>query len=157
MRFLKKNFNILSSDEFVNILKSNSFKKKPSVLLTFDDGYKDHFKYVFPVLNKLKISGFFFPVTSTLKRNLLLNVNKIHLILEKVFDKKKLLNRIFEEIELKTGKKPWWKIWRKTLGTPDYYKLEKEVDANLQGLYLKAKKSRTPLKQVIDNYVKYTL
>ena len=106
MRFLKKNFNILSSDEFTNILKSNSFKKKPSVLLTFDDGYKDHFKYVFPVLNKLKISGFFFPVTSTLKRNLLLNVNKIHLILEKVFDKKKLLNRIFEEIELKTGKKP---------------------------------------------------
>ena len=59
--------------------------------------------------------------------------------------------------ELKTGKKPWWKIWRKTLGTPDYYKLEKEVDANLQGLYLKAKKSRKPLKQIIDNYVKYTL
>ena len=50
-----------------------------------------------------------------------------------------------KEIEIKTGKKKWWKIWRKTLGTPDYYKLEKEVDANLQGLYLKAKKSRTPL------------
>jgi cytidyltransferase-like protein len=62
-----------------------------------------------------------------------------------------------EREELRTGKKPWWKIWRKTLGTPDYYKLEKEVDANLQGLYLKAKKSRTPLKQVIDNYVKYDL
>ena len=62
-----------------------------------------------------------------------------------------------EREELRTGKKPWWKIWRKTLGTPDYYKLEKEVDANLQGLYLQAKKSRRPLKQVIDNYVKYTL
>jgi hypothetical protein len=62
-----------------------------------------------------------------------------------------------EREEIKTGKKKWWKIWRKTLGTPDYYKLEKEVDANLQGLYLKAKKQRTPLKDVIDNYVKYTL
>ena len=62
-----------------------------------------------------------------------------------------------EREELRTGKKPWWKIWRKTLGTPYYYKLEKEVDANLQGLYLQAKKSRKPLKQVIDNYVKYTL
>ena len=62
-----------------------------------------------------------------------------------------------EREEIKTGKKKWWKIWRKTLGTPDYYKLEKEVDANLQGLYLKAKKQRTPLKNVIDNYVKYTL
>ena len=39
-----------------------------------------------------------------------------------------------ERAELRTGKKPWWKIWRSTLGTPDYYKLEKEKDANLQGL-----------------------
>jgi hypothetical protein len=62
-----------------------------------------------------------------------------------------------ERDEIRTGKKKWWKIWRKTLGTPDYYKLAKEVDANLQGLYLKAKKQRTPLKDVIDNYVKYTL
>lgn len=62
-----------------------------------------------------------------------------------------------ERKEIRTGKKKWWKIWRKTLGTPDYYKLEKEVDANLQGLYFKAKKSRMPLKQVIDNYVKYEL
>ena len=62
-----------------------------------------------------------------------------------------------ERDELKTGKKPWWKIWRKKLGTPDYYKLEKEIDANLQGLYLKAKKSRKPLKNIIDNYLKYEL
>ena len=62
-----------------------------------------------------------------------------------------------EREELKTGKKPWWKIWRKTLGTPDYYKLEKEIDANLQGLYLKAKKTRQPLDKVIDIYLQYDL
>ena len=62
-----------------------------------------------------------------------------------------------EREELITGKKPWWKIWRKTLGTPEYYKLEKEIDANLEGLYLQAKKSRKPLEQVIDNYLKFTL
>ena len=62
-----------------------------------------------------------------------------------------------EREELKTGKKPWWKIWRKTLGTPDYYKLEKEIDANLQGLYFKAKKLRQPLEKVIDIYLQYTL
>ena len=53
----------------------------------------------------------------------------------------------------KVSKKPWWKIWRKTLGSPDYYKLEKEIDANLQGLYLQAKKSRQPLEDVIDSYL----
>jgi hypothetical protein len=62
-----------------------------------------------------------------------------------------------EREEIKSGKKPWWKIWRKKLKNVDYYKLAKEVDANLQGLYLQAKKSRTPLKDVIDNYVKYDL
>jgi len=35
----------------------------------------------------------------------------------------------------------------------DYFKLEKEIDAMLQGLYLKAKKSRRPYKEVIDNYL----
>ena len=34
----------------------------------------------------------------------------------------------------------------------EYFKLEKEVDAMLQGMYLKAKKSKTPFKDVINNY-----
>ena len=59
--------------------------------------------------------------------------------------------------ELESGKKPWWKIWRRKLGTPDYYKLEKEIDANLQGLYLQAKKSRQPLEKVIDDYLEFKL
>jgi hypothetical protein len=59
--------------------------------------------------------------------------------------------------ELMTGEKPWWKIWRDKLKDAEYYKLEKEVDANLQGLYLKAKKIRKPLAQVIDNYLKFNL
>jgi hypothetical protein len=33
-----------------------------------------------------------------------------------------------------------------------YFKLEKEVDAMLQGMYLKAKKTRTPFKDVINDY-----
>ena len=34
-----------------------------------------------------------------------------------------------------------------------YFKLEKEVDAMLQGLYFKAKKSKRPFKDVIDDYL----
>ncbi len=41
----------------------------------------------------------------------------------------------------------------KILPRSDYYKLEKEVDAMLQGLYLKAKKTRKPFKDVIKNYL----
>ena len=35
----------------------------------------------------------------------------------------------------------------------EYYKLEKEVDAMIQGLWMHAKKAKKPLKQVIDRYL----
>ena len=35
----------------------------------------------------------------------------------------------------------------------DYFKLKKEIDAMMQGLYYKAKKSRRPFKDVIDDYL----
>ncbi|NNE31893.1 MAG: hypothetical protein HKN40_05935 [Winogradskyella sp.] len=41
----------------------------------------------------------------------------------------------------------------KVLPKSDYYKLEKEVDAMLQGLYLKAKKTRKPFADVVDQYL----
>jgi hypothetical protein len=34
-----------------------------------------------------------------------------------------------------------------------YFKLEKEIDANLQGMYLRAKKEKRPFKDVIDTYL----
>jgi hypothetical protein len=39
------------------------------------------------------------------------------------------------------------------LSKSDYFKLEKEIDAMLQGLYFKAKKSRKPYLEVIDDYL----
>ena len=35
----------------------------------------------------------------------------------------------------------------------DYFKLEKEGDAMLQGMYFKAKKSKTPFKNVLNDYL----
>ena len=36
----------------------------------------------------------------------------------------------------------------------DYLNLDKEIDANLQGLYLRAKKEKKPFKDVVNNYLK---
>ena len=35
----------------------------------------------------------------------------------------------------------------------DYFKLEKEIDANLQGMYFRAKKEKKPLRDVINSYL----
>ena len=55
IKYFKKNFNILSNESFIEILNSKKIPKKKSVLLTFDDGYKDHYKFVYPYLKKQKI------------------------------------------------------------------------------------------------------
>ena len=61
--YLKKNFNILSNNQFIEILNSRKIPKKKSILLTFDDGYRDHLEYVFPFLKKQDVSAVFYQPT----------------------------------------------------------------------------------------------
>tara|TARA_B100001057_G_scaffold135933_1_gene135416 strand:- start:946 stop:1884 length:939 start_codon:yes stop_codon:yes gene_type:complete len=93
--YFEKNFNILSNDQISEILVSKKIPKKKSILLTFDDGYKDHYKYVYPYLIKKKISAIFYPSVMCVKNKKVLDVNKIHFLLEKEQDRDKLLNLIF--------------------------------------------------------------
>ena len=81
--FFKKKADILSYDDFEEILEKKNIKKKPSIILTFDDGYIDHYKYVFPLLIKNKVSGIFYPPAGIIEKKIILDVNKIHLILAK--------------------------------------------------------------------------
>ena len=94
IHFFKKNFNILSYFDFLEILQSKKIPYKPSVLLTFDDGYYDHFENVFPILFKNKISGIFYTPIITFKKKKVLDVNKIHFILEKESNRRKIINFI---------------------------------------------------------------
>ena len=57
----EKIFNIIEFDDALDILGSNKKYKKPFLLLTFDDGYIEHYKYVLPFLLKKKImkKGYF--------------------------------------------------------------------------------------------------
>jgi len=99
INFFKKNFNILSFDDFKEILNKKKFPNKPSILLTFDDGYSDHYKYAFPLLLKNNIKACFFSPTSIFKKNYFLEVNKIHIILDKFQDQDELLKQIFSELK----------------------------------------------------------
>ncbi len=95
IKFFKKNYDLLSHNDFCEVIKNKKKIKRNIMLLTFDDGYLDHYKYVYPILKENKISGNFYVPSKILLKNYILDVNKIHLILAKVHNKKMLLDEIF--------------------------------------------------------------
>ena len=88
------NYNILEKKDYTNQIKKFSkkglinsydelFISSNKFLPTFDDGFKDHI-FAAEVLNKYNSIGIFFITTLPLKKNLMLDVHKTHLILGKV-------------------------------------------------------------------------
>ena len=102
---LRKIYKILNINDLIEIFKNKKNLKKNSCVLTFDDGYKDNFKYVFPELKKRNIMGFFFPSVSSTENKIILNVNKIQFILEKERSRTKILESILPHLSLKLKNK----------------------------------------------------
>ena len=82
--------------------------------LTFDDGYSDHYKNVFPLLDEFGVSGTFFPPTKCLSCHFLLDVNAIHFILACAKNPAKLvarLSNILTEYESQADLKSFDTYW----------------------------------------------
>jgi len=83
-----------------------------AILLTFDDGYSDHFTNVFPLLDARGIQGCFFPPAQAILEHKVLDVNKIHFILAAARDAEKLLDRVLMIVR---GISPDFQVQSKTL------------------------------------------
>ena len=62
--FLKQRFDMLTLPQALDFVHGRSKLSKPSVLLTFDDGYLDNYEEAVPVLVKHNVSATFFLVTN---------------------------------------------------------------------------------------------
>jgi len=69
------------------------------IVLTFDDGYRGHYRYVLPALKAFSIPGVFFPVASALVDRQILDVNKIQCLLAVSDDVGRLVGAIETAIE----------------------------------------------------------
>ena len=76
--FLSKNYNVISLEDFY---LGNFNPNKKTCVLTFDDGYIDHYEFVLDKLLKYNMKGAFFAPVDVISGNKVLDVNKIHLIL----------------------------------------------------------------------------
>jgi peptidoglycan/xylan/chitin deacetylase (PgdA/CDA1 family) len=92
--YLKKHYEFITVEMLIDALENNTKLPDKSVLLTFDDGYIDHFDCVFPFLDKHKIQGAFYPPAKAITEHTVLDVNKIHFILASEPDKAKIISEI---------------------------------------------------------------
>ena len=83
VKYLTNNYKVISLKEFDYIVKNGQNLSDEYVMLTFDDGTIDHYKYVYPVLKKYKCSGLFF-LSSCIASNKMLDIQIIHQLLEKI-------------------------------------------------------------------------
>lgn len=82
--YLCNEYSIVSTQEVLLALRANRKLPKKSCLLTFDDGYIDHFEYVFPELLERNITAAFFPIPEGVSKKRLIAANAVHLILTRV-------------------------------------------------------------------------
>jgi peptidoglycan/xylan/chitin deacetylase (PgdA/CDA1 family) len=80
--WLQARFDIIDGVTAERAVLSGQGFDRPTALLTFDDGFIDHYEHVFPILRDRGIGGIFFIAGRTLGSNpVLLNVHKTHFLL----------------------------------------------------------------------------
>lgn len=83
LAYIREHFQVIRMEELLAAYEAEDFSALPErpLLLTFDDGYIDHYTVVYPLLKKYGMQGSFFPNARAVKEHKLLDVNKIHHIL----------------------------------------------------------------------------
>src|SRR5580700_5947961 len=97
--YILAHYTPISVEKMLGALGSGRQDLPPNaILLTFDDGYSDHFANVFPLLDARGIRGCFFPPAQAILEHKVLDVNKIHFILASVSDAQAVLNQVFASL-----------------------------------------------------------
>ena len=81
--FLTSNYTVITAQHLLGAIRGGDLLPQKACWLTFDDGYRDHYEFVFPELLKRKLQGTFFPPQAAVEERQLLDVNAIHYLLEK--------------------------------------------------------------------------
>ncbi|EAJ7828302.1 polysaccharide deacetylase [Campylobacter upsaliensis] len=99
--YFEKNFGLVSFGEFCRLKTEPKFINvlKNKILLTFDDGLKEHFTLVYPELLKRGALGIFFMPSLVLEQEKALCVHKIHYLLGRYGGGGELLDLALELIE----------------------------------------------------------
>jgi peptidoglycan/xylan/chitin deacetylase (PgdA/CDA1 family) len=79
--FFKKHYTVVSMEDVISSIENSISLPQHCLLLTFDDGYTDHYETVFPLLKKFNLRGAFYPPVRAITERIMLDVNKLHFVL----------------------------------------------------------------------------
>lgn len=103
IEFFVSEYTIISMEQFIDSVENKKKLPPNSMLLTFDDGFIDHYINVFPILFQNKISGSFYVPAEILSCEKVLDVHKIHYILAST-SSKKIIEDLFSLLNFYRGK-----------------------------------------------------
>jgi peptidoglycan/xylan/chitin deacetylase (PgdA/CDA1 family) len=92
--YLTRHYTPISMERLIDAIEGGSQLPPRPALLTFDDGYLDHYTYVFPRLAERNLQGAFFPAACATLDRKVLDVNKIHFTLASETDPDLLVDLI---------------------------------------------------------------
>lgn len=85
LKYLKKNFNVVSTSELFEMYRKNIIPSKPAIAITFDDGYENNYTFAFPLLKKYNLPATFFIATQCIEdENAVLWYDRLYFIKNKV-------------------------------------------------------------------------
>jgi peptidoglycan/xylan/chitin deacetylase (PgdA/CDA1 family) len=79
--FLSRHYQPVTVDTVAAAIVAGETLPDNALLLTFDDGYREHYDMVMPRLIDRGMHGAFYPVASAVAEGRLLDINKLHFIL----------------------------------------------------------------------------
>ncbi|MDI5920861.1 polysaccharide deacetylase family protein [Halomonas sp. LR5S13] len=97
--FIGRHYRVVTMQEVVAASRGETTLAPRSLLLTFDDGYRDHHDYVLPELVARGWQGSFFPPVRAIRERSVLDVNKIHFALAGTDDTGALVHEILTAID----------------------------------------------------------
>lgn len=98
--YFEEEFGFVDRESFLANLRGENSDPPSGVILTFDDGLRDHYEFVYPELKKRNLWGIFYVPTGPYLTEDLLDVHRAHVLLGKVSGSE-LLAEVREVIEEK--------------------------------------------------------
>lgn len=140
---------IISAQEVLGAIRTKNVPQ--GFALTFDDGFREHYNFVFGVLQEYNIKAFFYPSSYPVENKKILDVHKVHLLIGK-YDSEMILKKVMSKISpemLDESKIQEFdkEIYLDQLNTPSQKKIKR-----LFNYYMKYDYKAPVLKSIFDNF-----